>query len=192
MRRGRRTSDVPVIVTIAAVICCSPCICGIGITALGAYLAKKAKDMKNWESPEAKKRRGENERRREIRMRTPKIMMPRLGRHLTIGREHPMEDDIDAAKGEMRPAPWTEQQAESPLFKLPFEIRKMIYEEVIGGYVFHIKYLEAYKKYCHTRCKRPLPKNHMAHCVWAKSHRGFVDPWGQSDLMAMLKSCRRM
>ncbi|KAF4630280.1 hypothetical protein G7Y89_g7855 [Cudoniella acicularis] len=77
------------------------------------------------------------------------------------------------------------------LTKLPLEIRQQIYREAIGGYVFHIYFVDAYRRMANTRCKHSDPKIcGKKECRSLFKQKGARDPWGASDLMALLKSCR--
>jgi len=44
----------------------------------------------------------------------------------------------------------THDQLQSGLFQLPFELRKQIWDDVLGGYVFHIFFVEAYRRMSHV------------------------------------------
>ncbi|KAK0111798.1 hypothetical protein ONS96_001066 [Cadophora gregata f. sp. sojae] len=84
----------------------------------------------------------------------PQVLGPRLTRSLTIGREEAdrsKEDSISptAVANASRDNPWTIQktctaiQEQSPLFKLPLEIRQQIYEYVLGGCHIQIHFQSA-------------------------------------------------
>ena len=87
----------------------------------------------------------------------------------------------------------TEQQENSVLFKLPLEIRRKIYEEVLSGYVIHVYFVEAYRRMSHTRCKSHTPDvcGDML-CRRLFKVKGAKDAWGNVGLLSLLKSCRRM
>jgi hypothetical protein len=87
----------------------------------------------------------------------------------------------------------TLQQETSSFFKLPFEIRQKIYEDVLGGYVIHIHFVQAYRRMSHTRCKSSTP----AICDGKECRErfkvpGVPDEWGNVSLLALLLTCRRM
>jgi hypothetical protein len=84
----------------------------------------------------------------------------------------------------------TDPQEQSFFFKLPEEIRRQIYGELISGYTFHIRYIEAYRRMGHTRCKTKLPDT--CKCLYYVRKKGVPDEWGQADLLAPLQTCRRM
>lgn len=88
---------------------------------------------------------------------------------------------------------YTSRQEQSPFFKLPFEIRRQIYQDILGGYVIHIRFLEAYRKMAHSRCNIRHPKT----CTrdWCRKNykqEGASDPWKVKGLLDMLLSCRMM
>jgi hypothetical protein len=84
----------------------------------------------------------------------------------------------------------TDQQLQSPLFMLPLEVRRQIYEEVIGGYTIHIYHLEAYKRMGHVRCKDSCSEFCTARSMYKQ--KGAPDSVGNISLLAPLLSCRRM
>jgi hypothetical protein len=92
----------------------------------------------------------------------------------------------------------TDDQLQSYLFKLPLEIRRQIWEETLGGYVFHIYFVQAYRRMSHTRCKTRLPaicKNDdpiSGPCRQLFKVPGAPDKWGHSNILSILQSCRRM
>ncbi|KAH8667485.1 hypothetical protein BGZ60DRAFT_431719 [Tricladium varicosporioides] len=83
------------------------------------------------------------------------------------------------------------QQDSSFMTKLPYEIRQQIYRETIGGYVFHIYFVDAYRRMAHLRCKHQDPDRcEKRDCRNRLKQQGAKDKWGQCDLMALLQSCR--
>lgn len=86
----------------------------------------------------------------------------------------------------------TEDQFQSPLFQLPLEVRRQIYEEVLGGYVIHIYFVQAYRRLSHIRCKDRSPLCKGTTCRTRHKVPGAKDPWGNISLLHMLQSCRRM
>ncbi len=83
----------------------------------------------------------------------------------------------------------TDAQEKSRLFDLPFETRQKIWKELTGGYVIHIKYVDGYRRIQHQRCKSRCGR---CECRRQSKQKGALDPWGQCDLLAPLRSCRRM
>ena len=85
----------------------------------------------------------------------------------------------------------TVEQRDSPLSKLPPEVRRQVWEEVLGEYVFHIRFLEAYRKMGHVRCKTRYPEVcKERECRMRSKIRGAEDEWGVVDLLALLRTCR--
>jgi hypothetical protein len=88
--------------------------------------------------------------------------------------------------------PIASEQTESPLFKLPREIRQMIYEQLLGGNVFHI--VRRRKKLGHTRCRayREPDQCIPTRCRGLKLPSGVHAGYGDGDLIEVLQSCRRV
>lgn len=85
------------------------------------------------------------------------------------------------------------QQDSSFMTKLPYEVRQQIYRETIGGYVFHIYFVDAYRRMAHLRCKHQDPDRcEKKKCRNKLKQKGAKDKWGQCDLIALFKSCRIM
>ena len=201
VRRNRRLSAIGGAVAAIATVCFLPCICLIGSGIIAKDLYCKAR---KYERPKTRRRRECKERKKEMMRTTPRRVGPRLEKHLTIGRPEPEEKkedaevDVDlreAAKMPMvsRVLTVTDRQEESGIFSLPLEIRRKIYEEVLGGYVIHIYFMEAYRRMSHTRCKnkarevcRGMP------CRQIFKVKGACDEWGNVGLLPLLQSCRRM
>lgn len=147
---------------------------------------------------------------------------PRAGRPLTIGRpeetvsviegvsegasEMEVESDVkveNSAVGAPK-SMWksrTDDQAQCHLFKLPLEIRNQIWEEVLTGYTIHIFFVENYLPMGHSRCKpeggrscvcKLESKQWKAYQPRTLKQKGAVDAWGQCELLALPKTCRRM
>ena len=172
-------------------LCCLPCICivgGLGLTAGGIV------KIIDWNSPWKKRKKEKWEAKRQ----TPRVLEPRLERHLTIGREEPcLLDEIDkeisvCSKQYAMPPTRTQEQMQSSLFKLPLEIRRQIYTQAIGGYMIHTNYVHIYKHFNHTRCKISSDTCDRNHCRVGGKPPGAEDAWGAIDLLSLLKSCRRM
>jgi hypothetical protein len=150
-----------------------------------------------------KRRREKN--RKEIIDHTPKILGLRKGRSLSIGKpEFPIETNITPTVGAPRDK-WkttTDEQANCGLFKLPYELRRQIFEEVVGGYMVHIYFMEKYLPMAHSRCKPAREGKCECPCfengLWrayqprVKKQKGALDEWGQCELLAISKTCRRM
>jgi hypothetical protein len=104
----------------------------------------------------------------------------------------------------------THNQEASWPFKLPLEIRKHIYKEAIGGYCIHIHFVEAYRRMGHSRCKldgsvvcmgltwqasAPVVSRDLLTPNFSREKfrlPGALDEWGNSGLLPLLQSCRRM
>ena len=85
-----------------------------------------------------------------------------------------------------------DQQTASLLFNLPKEVRLMIYEEVLGGMVFHI--VRRKDKLCHKLCKGSGdPEQCISdHCRGFKIPSGVHTGRGDGGLIQILQSCRGM
>ena len=133
------------------------------------------------------------------------VMGPKMQSHLTIGR--PLDDvqpDLEKVGGFMEgddlcekelampvEEKATNRQEESVLFKLPLEIRRQIYKQVIGQYKIHISFNQTYRKMDHKRCRHLGSVNCFdKHCTMYHKQKGAKDIFGQVDLLALLKSCR--
>lgn len=172
---------------ITLTICCLPCICIIGGLGL---LAGGVLKVLEWETPGKRRTKEEWERTRHI----PRVLEPRLERHLTIGRPEleGSDEDRDELKEGIKPFTRTEQQLQSPLFRLPLEVRRQIYREAIGDYVIHTNYIHIYKRFNHIRCKNDIEGCGAYSCRVFGRTPGEEDKWGAIDLTALLKSCRRV
>lgn len=145
----------------------------------------------DFETPRRKRKREERERTRHI----PRVLEPRLERHLTIGRpelEEVDDEDEDELKQVVIPSTRTEQQLQSSLFGLPLEVRRQIYAEAIGSYVIHTNYIHNSKRFNHNRCKIDSSGCNPYSCRVGGKVPGEEDRWGAIDLTALLKSCRRV
>jgi hypothetical protein len=85
-----------------------------------------------------------------------------------------------------------DQQPASLLFKLPKEVRLMIYEEVLGGKIFHI--VKRKNKLGHKLCKGSgNPERCISdHCRGLKIQSGIHAGRGDGGLIQILQSCREM
>jgi hypothetical protein len=215
MTRRSNLSTVETTITIIATICFLPCICVIGGGVIAKDLIVKAK---NYERPKKRMRRQAEEKRKEVLRSTPRVLEPRLERHLTIGRKVIIseEEEVGVAVGveeigekgndglvvrekKKVVAATTDDQMQSMLFQLPLEIRRQIWEETMGGYVFHIYFVQAYRRMSHTRCKTREPEMCKGRdtpprepCRNTFKVPGAKDAWGHSNLLSVLQSCRRM
>ena len=196
LRRCNRGDEPPSLVpAIIATIFCLPCICLCG--GCVPHLIKKAW---NYERPEKREQRLVEKRRRDILRWTPRGVPPRgsgemMGRCLTIPLPDPPQEPVmgDGMNGNRRLVQKTDDQSNSAFFKLPLEVRRQIYENVIGGYVFHIYFVEAYRKMAATRCRTHSPEIcRLPHCRQSFKVKGALDEWGQSDLLALPMTCRRV
>ncbi len=119
------------------------------------------------------------------------VSLPGLGTKIRAGKKEGKKGDgnVEVVKGRGR----TEWQEQSPLFNLPLEIRRQIYEEAIGGYTLHVFTLDAYRRMAHTRCKTAvMPEHGNCSCAVRARQKGVCDEWGNSELLALLMTCRRM
>jgi hypothetical protein len=191
---GEKITRLAITTTVA--ICCLPCICCV----CAWFLAKGTKDYVDnyspWIRPEIKERKLSSQLPKALQTRGEN----RLERCLTIGRMTyqngsgtgaqvqvtGMGRDVEAIGMRGR----THPQEQSFFFKLPEEIRRQIYGELISGYTFHIRYIEAYRRMGHTRCKTKLPDT--CKCLYYVRKKGVPDEWGQADLLAPLQTCRKM
>ena len=118
--------------------------------------------------------------------------------HLTIGRPVEIRETVENGNCAVeRVVPTAEKrtsrQEQSILFKLPLEIRKLVYKEAIGKYKINISFNRTYRKMDHQRCKHQTSddcKNSL--CIHLHKHKGARDAYGQTDLLALLKTCRMM
>lgn len=208
MRQSRRMNVIEGTLTVVATIFFLPCIClvGGGIVAKDLFIKARA-----YERPKTRRSRESKERQKEIIRSTPRKVGPRLERHLTIGRpeaevkDEVKDEEVDLGEvkgiqmadlkdvGLKRAMTVTEQQENSGLFQLPLEIRRGIYENVLGGYVIHIYFVEAYRRMGQTRCKSRAPEVcRGVPCRQIVKVKGAKDAWGNIGLLPLLQSCRRM
>jgi len=204
--RPSHISAIEGTVTVIATICFLPCICLIGGGIIAKDLFLKAR---KYERPKTRRRRESKERKKAIIRSTPKRVAPRLERHLTIGRPEPEADEEygdlevgldleekrkEAEAGKLRRVMTvTDRQEESAIFKLPLEIRRKVYEDLLGGYVIHIYFVEAYRRMSHTRCKNRSPEVCRGMpCRQIFKVKGASDAWGNVGLLPLLQSCRRI
>ena len=198
--------------TVVATIFFLPCICLVGGGIVARDLIIKARA---YERPKTRRSRESKERQKEIIRSTPRKVGPRLERHLTIGRPEAEANDVakDEAKDEAvdlaevkgiqmvdlkdvgmkRLMTVTDQQENSVFFQLPLEIRRGIYKNVLGGYVIHVYFVEAYRRMGHTRCKSRAPEVCKGvPCKQIVKVKGAKDAWGNIGLLPLLQSCRRV
>lgn len=85
-----------------------------------------------------------------------------------------------------------DQQTASWLFKLPKEVRLMIYEEVLGGMIIHI--VRRKTRLGHKLCKgNGDPQQCISdHCRGFKVQSGVHAGRGGGGLIQILQSCRKM
>jgi hypothetical protein len=224
------------VLTVTLTIVCFPCICVIG--SLGLFAGGCLKILE-YETPRRKRKK----EKLEVRRRTPRVLGPRLERHLTIGRDVGVVggeggedggehgdgmvgvgvdvDDIGGNEGSKLKSlrgvfarsvkgvrvvkgkekerarieatreatkAKTDDQTQSLLFALPLEIRRQIWEDVVGGYTIHLNYIPVYKRFDHTRCK--MNTCIQDYCKLQIKQEGARDEWGLVDLLALLSSCR--
>jgi hypothetical protein len=111
-------------------------------------------------------------------------------RHL-VPRKHPLSL-LSFCDEDVRQPLNTDQQIASLLFKLPRELRLMIYEEVLGGKVFHI--VRRKEKLGHKLCKGSGNPDQCIsdHCRGFKAQSGVHAGRGDGGLIQLLQSCRKM
>ena len=201
MHRNRRLTAIEGTVIVVATICLLPCICIIGGGIVVKDLFCKAR---KYERPKTRRQRECKERRTEMTRMMPRQVSPRLERHLTIGRPEPEEKKEEVMDSEDKKKEFevvklasvgtvTDRQDQSGFFKLPLEIRRKIYEDLLGGYVIHIYFVEAYRRMSHTRCKNRSPELCKGRpCRQIFKVKGAADEWGIVGFLPLLQSCRMM
>jgi hypothetical protein len=192
---------------LALTIICLPCICILGLCILITHCYST---LSTYELPSTRKKREVETQEREARRRIPWVLGSRVERGVDALSLRDSDSDSDSAsdfeerevqdvkskwgrkgKGKGRKTHWQEQ---SPLFILPLEIRNRVYEECIGGYTIHISTLDAYHRMSHTRCKSsffPTVSSNCA-CGFLVRQMGVPDEWGNTSLVHLLATCRRM
>lgn len=102
--------------------------------------------------------------------------------------------------------PRAQSQAHSPFFKLPLELRMLIYEEIVGNRVVHIMFpwkLQGHRYICSTWCtcvteKKPRPTQNHCFPGWKRPKRGRKGPKPYVmrncgiGVLPLISSCRRM
>lgn len=160
----------------------------------GLLIGKLFRSAASYERPStARKRRAREQKESQERLeriQAPKVLGPRLTGSLTIGKKELAKTEVSYHRDYPILKKITHDQLQSPLFRLPLEVRRQIYEETIGGYIIHIYCLEAYKRMNHVRCK--TPKHEACSCRRMYKQKGIPDSFGNIDLLAPMKSCRRM
>jgi hypothetical protein len=187
---------------IALTIVCIPCICVIGTCVILSHCFAA---FSTYERRSTRRKRQVEYEERERRRLTPWVLAPRLERDvdsLTICsddegfdfREVENESEFDEeeegkGKGKGGRTHWQDQ---SLFFRLlPLEIRQQVYEECIGGYTLHISTLDAYRRISHSRCKT-TPSPGSCPCTFLSRQPGVADEWGNTSLLHLLGTCRRM
>jgi hypothetical protein len=137
--------------------------------------------IKKFETPRAKKRR----RKLDNHMRSAIMLAPRK-RNLTIGKP-----DLDLLTLQPPQVPRrTDNQYQSPLFKIPFEIRQQIYGYVISGYLIYLHYRQDYRSPYPRRCR---DGDRCSYCKRSRRDRAeSLDLFGSNHLLALPKTCRKM
>jgi hypothetical protein len=196
---------------VALTIVCLPCICILGLCVLISHCYST---LSTYELPSTRKKREIETQERDARRRIPFVLGSRVERDVdTLSlRESDSDSDSDSGfgkdeeqrakgkwgrkgkgkgNGKERKTHWQEQ---SPLFNLPLEIRNRVYEECIGGYTIHISTLDAYHRMSHTRCKSPSLPTVSSNCAcgFLVLQKGVADEWGNTSLLHLLVTCRRM
>jgi hypothetical protein len=201
---------------LALLIVCLPCICILGLCVL---LSHCYSTLSNYELPSSRKKRESENQEREARHRRPWVLAARVegergvdalslcASDFDVGEQEEDEEEgkdqevkskcgrKEKMKGKGRTTHWQQQ---SPLFALPLEIRNRVYEECIGGYTIHISTLDAYHRMSHTRCKTPSTLSTLSTlsstcaCGFLARQKGVVDQWGNTSLLHLLGTCRRM
>jgi hypothetical protein len=202
---------------LALLIVCLPCICILGLFVL---LSHCYSTLSNYELPSSRRKRESETQEREARQRRPWVLATRVEGERGVDALSLCDSDFDVGEqdeeeeGEKdqevkskcgrkekmkRKGRKTHWQQRSPLFALPLEIRNRVYEECIGGYTIHISTLDAYHRMAHTRCKTPplstlstLSSSCSCACGFLARQKGMVDQWGNTSLLHLLGTCRRM
>ncbi|KAF5875836.1 uncharacterized protein Bfra_002232 [Botrytis fragariae] len=84
------------------------------------------------------------------------------------------------------------QQDGSSLCSLPREVRDIIWKEIMGGYLIHFIWLNAYRRFDIFRCKGVNGKCIGPACQEIKKGKGVKDHWGNVELLGHLLVCRKM
>ncbi|KAL3419896.1 hypothetical protein PVAG01_08395 [Phlyctema vagabunda] len=228
-QHSRRKTVLSGTVTCLTAVCWVPCLC-IFATAVGCvYLYQGVRTYESPRARERKCReRVKKDRFRRTpkyiacRNEGSTLTLPLAGERWESGRERREKEqgdvdvDVDVNDevemqvfGEKMSCPedgvlkgkTTALQDASLLFRLPPEIRKMVYEEVLAGYVFHVYFQDAYRRLRAERCKSVEPSfwkevspNICKGMVCRNQLRvpGAPDRWGGVALLPLLMSCRRV
>ena len=81
------------------------------------------------------------------------------------------------------------------LYQLPYEVRRQIYEEVLGGHLLHI--VRMMGRLAHVNCKHPsaMGTNTRRHECWGYMNKDMVYLRGRprdGGLLSLLKTCRQV
>jgi hypothetical protein len=196
---------------VALTILCLPCICILGLCVLITHCYST---LSTYELPSTRKKREIETQERDARRRIPFVLASRIERDVDALSLRDSDSDSDSVSdfgeeeeqgvkgkcgrkgkgkgnGKERKTHWQEQ---SPLFNLPLEIRNRVYEECIGGYTIHISTLDAYHRMAHTRCETPFLPTVSSNCAcgFLVRQEGVADEWGNTSLLHLLVTCRRM
>jgi hypothetical protein len=194
---------------LALLIVCLPCICILGLCVL---LSHCYSTLSTYELPSSREKRESETQEREARQRRPWVLATRVEGERGVDALSLCDSDFDSDSGaeekdqevkskcgrtEKRKGKGskTHWQQQSPLFALPLEIRNRVYEECISGYTIHISTLDAYHRMAHTRCKTPSTLSTLSStcaCGFLARQKGMVDQWGNTSLLHLLGTCRRM
>ncbi|KAF7922337.1 uncharacterized protein EAE97_011079 [Botrytis byssoidea] len=79
-----------------------------------------------------------------------------------------------------------DKQDKSSLYKLPREVRDLIWKEATGEYLVHLTWLEAYRRFDVSRCKGENGNCIGSACQGVRKGKGAKDMWGNVDLLSYL------
>lgn len=90
----------------------------------------------------------------------------------------------------------TDTQTNSILFRLPSELRRLIWMEAMGGYLFFLRFIEWDNRMASIRCQHESDRScDRCHNLIKKRRTGAQVKWGNFDsisLLSLLETCRRM
>jgi len=228
-RRRNGGSRSGTAITIIATIVCMPCICVIGVGIFSRELFRAAKEYENPKKKASRIARERKNALKRATPKPLEPRLERnltIGRKklnpgievvdvdVDVGAEDKDIREKDSEKDgsgdvdekgveeiiRVEKGGRTDQQKQSLLFQLPTEVRRQIWEETLGGYLFHMYYVDAYRRMAHTRCKHNHEKKALCMneselvnlCRMNIKQPGNADEWGHTNMLSILQSCRRM
>lgn len=167
------------------------------------YVKQLYEKARDYETRETRRNKVEERIEQARAKKTPRILLPRIGDELflTIGKtddgEIVQRENGKAkgkSKGKFKRRMITDTQTNCILFRLPTEVRRLVWTEAVGGYLLHMRYVEAYKRMAFTRCKHEFGDVicDTERCIELMKQTGAKDKWGNIELLSLLQTCRRM